>query len=167
VAYPRTPPGNGAGCRGALEAHGCNLKLAAPLPVPSAELTLRLALVSPTLATGSATGSTARKRRRSVLTLTSEATAAIEGILAAPELPEEAGIRIAATTERSSSNSSQPAVGVIEMTIAEEPAERDEVIEEGGARVFVEGVVADALNEKILDAQIVDERVQFSLGEQT
>jgi Fe-S cluster assembly iron-binding protein IscA len=101
-----------------------------------------------------------------MLTLTSEATAVIEGILAAPELPEDAGIRIAATTDGSSPNSSQPAVGAFEMTVAEEPAERDEVIEEGGARVFVEGVVADVLNEKILDAQIVNEHVQFSLGEQ-
>ncbi len=51
--------------------------------------------------------------------------------------------------------------------MAAEPEDSDQLIEEEGARVFVEDTVADALKDKRLDADIVDERVRFSLADQS
>jgi iron-sulfur cluster assembly protein len=98
-----------------------------------------------------------------VLTLTPSATDAIEGIRKRPGIPEGAGIRIAAAAP---TNSAAPA-SELQVTVAEEPDDSDQLIEEEGARVFVEDTVADALKDKQLDADIVDERVRFSLADQS
>jgi iron-sulfur cluster assembly protein len=98
-----------------------------------------------------------------VLTLTPDATDAIEGILKAPDIPEGAGIRIAAAAPTNSA----AAASELQVTVAAEPEDSDQLIEEEGARVFVEDTVADALKDKRLDADIVDERVRFSLADQS
>jgi Fe-S cluster assembly iron-binding protein IscA len=97
-----------------------------------------------------------------VLTLTPDATEAIERILEAPSVPDGAGVRIAsaaATTDETTGSD-------LQVTIAEEPDGSDEVIEEEGARVFIEGTVIEFLADKQLDAQVVDERVGFTIAEQ-
>jgi iron-sulfur cluster assembly protein len=102
-------------------------------------------------------------RRYSMLTLTLDATDAIEGILNAPGIPEGAGIRIAAAAPTSSA----AAASELQVTVAAEPDDSDQLIEVEGARVFVEDTVADALEDKQLDTDIVDERVRFSLADQS
>ena len=94
-----------------------------------------------------------------MLTLTDTAAEAIRGIVAAPELPDGAGLRIA----------TQPGPGeasTLEVSVAETPAETDEVVDESGARVFVEADAVPLLEGKLLDAQIDGTRVGFMLSEQ-
>jgi hypothetical protein len=40
------------------------------------------------------------------------------------------------------------------------------VIDDGGARVFVDGTAAEFLDDKLLDASVVGEEVQFAIGVQ-
>jgi Fe-S cluster assembly iron-binding protein IscA len=98
-----------------------------------------------------------------VLALTHDATDAIEGILAAADEPEHAGIRIAASVPATDSRGSTG----LQVALAEVPADGDEVIEEAGARVFVEETVAPLLEDKTLDADSDGEQVRFSLSNQT
>ncbi len=93
-----------------------------------------------------------------MLTITDTAAEAIRGIVAAPELPEGAGLRIA--TQPSAGSSS------LEVTVAAPPAETDQVVSEAGARVFVEADAVPLLDDKLLDAQIEGTRVGFTLSEQ-
>jgi len=97
-----------------------------------------------------------------VLALTHNATDAIERILAAPGVPTGAGIRIAP----GASNGDSGPVSELQLSVAEEPADGDEVIEDEGARVFVEDTVSGYLDDKQLDAAVTDERVSFSLAGQ-
>lgn len=96
-----------------------------------------------------------------MLALTTDATNAIERILTAPGVPSGAGIRIMPAPGASDPNPANE----LQVAVAEEPGDGDEVIEDQGARVFVEDSVSSYLADKELDAQIVDERVRFSLGQ--
>lgn len=94
-----------------------------------------------------------------MLAITDTAAEAIRGIVAAPELPDGAGLRIA----------TQPGAGPatsLEVTVAEVPADTDQVVDEQGARVFVEADAVPLLDDKLLDAQIDGTRVGFMLSEQ-
>jgi Fe-S cluster assembly iron-binding protein IscA len=95
-----------------------------------------------------------------VLALSDNATDAIERILAAPGVPTGAGIRIAPGP----SNDGGAPTSELQLSVAEEPVDGDEVIEDHGARVFVEDTVSEYLDDKELDAEVIDERVRFSLG---
>ncbi len=97
-----------------------------------------------------------------MLTLTPDATEAIERILEAPSVPEGAGIRITPAAPTADA----PIGRALQVTVAEQPDESDEVIEEEGARVFVEDTVTEYLADKELDARVVDERVGFTVAEQ-
>jgi iron-sulfur cluster assembly protein len=94
-----------------------------------------------------------------VLTLTDTAAEAIRGIVAAPELPDSAGLRIATAADAEQA-------GALEVSVAETPAETDQVVDESGARVFVEAEAIPLLDDKLLDAQIEGTRVGFTLSEQ-
>jgi iron-sulfur cluster assembly protein len=97
---------------------------------------------------------------RPVLTLTSNAAEAVKTIAeASPELPNESGLRIQAEPAGEGQVS-------FDLTMVESPDVADQVIEEAGARVFVEPETALILEDKILDATLVGDRVQFSLSEQ-
>lgn len=98
-----------------------------------------------------------------MLQLTSHATEAIEHILEGPEMPQGAGIRIAPAPP--ATNSDSPSPGVLEVTVASGPDTSDEVIDEEGARVFLEDTVAPFLDDKVLDAEVVDEGVRFTLAD--
>jgi len=93
-----------------------------------------------------------------VLTLTDTAAEAIRGIVAAPEIPEGAGLRIATQPDAEAAT--------LEVTVAERPAETDQVVSEAGARVFVEAEAVPLLDDKLLDAQIEGTRVGFTLSDQ-
>ena len=94
-----------------------------------------------------------------MLTITDTAAEAIRGIVAAPELPEGAGLRIATAAGAGDA-------GTLEVSVAETPAENDQVVSEAGARVFVEADAVPLLDDKLLDAQIEGTRVGFMLSEQ-
>lgn len=95
-----------------------------------------------------------------MLTLTSNAAEALKTIAeASPELPNDSGLRIHAEPI------GEGQMG-FELTMVESPDEGDQVIEEAGARVFVEPEAALHLEDKILDAAVIGDRVQFSLSEQ-
>jgi iron-sulfur cluster assembly protein len=89
-----------------------------------------------------------------VLTISPAATEAIKGLIAASDLPENAGIRI-------SSHPQGP--GSFELSLAPEAGEADEVVEEQGATVFVDDEVAPLLEDKTLDAQTEGEQVAFRI----
>jgi len=90
-----------------------------------------------------------------MLTLTDSAVAAIRSLTSQPELPAETGLRIMAPDEEAPS---------FQLALAEAPVAGDQVVEEGGARVFVEAAAAAALQDKELDAQVNEQGdVAFSV----
>jgi iron-sulfur cluster assembly protein len=89
-----------------------------------------------------------------VLTISPAASEAIKGLIAASDLPENAGIRI-------SSHPQGP--GSFELSLAPEAGEADEVVEQQGAIVFVDDEVAPILDDKTLDAQTEGEQVAFTI----
>jgi iron-sulfur cluster assembly protein len=96
-----------------------------------------------------------------VLTLTSDAVEAVRTIArASPGMPD-AGLRIAAQAQ----NDGQQ--GGVEVSVVGSALEGDEVVEEEGARVFVDSELAPYLDDKVLDASVVGDHVQFSVIEQT
>jgi iron-sulfur cluster assembly protein len=101
-----------------------------------------------------------RKERDRMLTITDTAAEAIKGIVASPQVPEGAGLRIATRPEG-------PAEAAFEASVAPVPAEDDRVVEESGAQVFLEPHAAEALDDKVLDAEIEGGEVRFAIGEQT
>jgi Fe-S cluster assembly iron-binding protein IscA len=93
-----------------------------------------------------------------MLTLTDNAVTAIRSLTSQPELPDDTGLRIIAQGEE---------IPSFQLALVATPADGDQVIESGGARVFVEPVAADALSDKALDAE-VDEQggVSFTVSQQ-
>jgi Fe-S cluster assembly iron-binding protein IscA len=96
-----------------------------------------------------------------MLTLTNNASLAIEGILSASTIPDGAGVRIAPPPGEDAEAADQ-----LQVTIAGAPADTDQVIDDAGARVFVDETVAPLLDDKLLDADLVEDQVHFSLGMQ-
>jgi iron-sulfur cluster assembly protein len=89
-----------------------------------------------------------------VLTISPAASEAIKGLIAASDLPENAGVRI----------SSHPqAPGSFELSIVPEAGEADKIVEEQGATVFLDEEVAGLLDDKILDAQTEGEQIAFAI----
>jgi iron-sulfur cluster assembly protein len=90
-----------------------------------------------------------------VLTLTDSAQTEIRNLISnTAELPDDGGIRIA----------SNPDGATLTLSLASLPAEDDTVLDENGARVFLEPVAAQLLDEKTLDAATdADGGVQFGL----
>ena len=98
-----------------------------------------------------------------MLTLTPEAIQAIERLLTAPGVARGAGIRLIGVAPED-----DPGVtSELQVEVAQEAGESDELIEEAGARVFVEESVCGYLADKMLDAEMLGERIRFSLAGQT
>ena len=83
-----------------------------------------------------------------MLVLTEAAAEAVRSVTSNPQVPEGAGLRIAA----SAPDSGSPAE--FQLTAALVPAEDDQVIEAAGARVFLEPRAVAYLEDKVLDAQV-------------
>jgi hypothetical protein len=99
-----------------------------------------------------------------MLTVTSRAASAIDGILAAgQELPEEAGMRI--TKKANHLPESSAPMPSVRLEVVEAPKAGDEVLEE--APVFLEPEAAAVLDDKLLDADFSGELVHFDLKEQS
>jgi iron-sulfur cluster assembly protein len=92
-----------------------------------------------------------------MLTMTDNAVAAIRSLTGQPEVPDGSGLRIA----------SDPDAGSLQLSLAPEPQEGDQVVDSSGARLFLDTEAALLLDDKALDAS-VDEQgtVQFALAEQ-
>jgi Fe-S cluster assembly iron-binding protein IscA len=92
-----------------------------------------------------------------MLTMTDNAVAAIRSLTTQPNVPDSAGLRIA--TDRSA--------GALQLTVAPEPHEGDQVVDTSGARLFLDTEAATLLDDKALDATVDDQgSVQFALAEQ-
>src|SRR5215469_5948303 len=94
-----------------------------------------------------------------MLALTEDATVAIERMLESPEIPDEAGLRIAAGNSMNGDGGAR----TLQVMLAPEPDTEDVVLEEAGARVFIEPTVVEFLDDKLLDVAIDGGRTQFSL----
>ena len=90
-----------------------------------------------------------------MLVLTSNASSVIRTLIEGDELPDSGGLRIASTNNGTQGLTVAP---------ADQPETGDEVVEDDGARVFVETTAATMLGESVLDAQVDDDgNVQFLL----
>jgi iron-sulfur cluster assembly protein len=95
-------------------------------------------------------------RSLTVLILTDDATTEIRNIIDRPEVPDGYGVRIA----------TDPASGGLSLALAATPAEDDQVLDEAGARVFLEPQAAVMLDDKALDASTdTSGRVHFSIAD--
>lgn len=92
-----------------------------------------------------------------MLTLTEDAVSAIRGLTSGPELPVETGLRIVAQADGAP----------FQLALANEPAAGDQVVEDDGARVFLEPAAAAILAGKSLDARVTEQgEVAFSVSDQ-
>ena len=92
-----------------------------------------------------------------MLTLTDTASTEIRNIIADPEVPDGCGLRIA----------NDPAAGGLTLTLATAPAEDDQVLDDAGARVFLEPQAAQLLDDKSLDAATDgDGQLRFTVAAQ-
>jgi iron-sulfur cluster assembly protein len=96
-----------------------------------------------------------------MLAVTEEAASAIEGILASPEVPDEASVRI--TTEIGMSNEGAPSTQ-LRFAVAKTPEPNDQVLDD--APVFLEPEAAALLDDKVLDAEVAGDQVHFDLKQQ-
>ena len=87
-----------------------------------------------------------------MLTLSPSAIEAVDNLLHMSEIPDDAGLRIRSAGESE-----------LTIEIAPEPAPGDQVIEEGGARVFVDSDAAPMLDHAQLDARMQGDQVAFGL----
>lgn len=87
-----------------------------------------------------------------MLSLSPSAVVAVDSLLHRPEVPDDAGLRIRSAGESE-----------LTIEIAPEPAPGDQVIEQGGARVFVESEAAPMLDNAELDARTEGDQVAFGL----
>lgn len=87
-----------------------------------------------------------------MLTLSESAVEAVDRLLQTPEIPHDAGLRIRPTGESQ-----------LTIEIASEPAPGDQVVEERGARVFVDSLAAPMLEDAELDARMEGDQVAFGL----
>jgi iron-sulfur cluster assembly protein len=91
-----------------------------------------------------------------MLTMTDNAAEAVRLIAAGSGLEPDPGLRISA-------GPATPQGTALEIGVAAEPGPSDQTIEEGGARLYLEELVAPALDDKVLDAEIEGEQVRFAL----
>ena len=95
-----------------------------------------------------------------MLALTDRAVQAVKELVSASEATTETGgSRVAAGQATPEAD--------LQLSVVSLPAEDDEVIEEHGARLFLDHNASRLLDDKVLDADIEQNRVAFTLAEQT
>ena len=96
-----------------------------------------------------------------MLVLTEAAAEVVKSLTATPQAPDGAGLRI---------TSSAPDLGnpgALQVAAAPGPSVNDQVIESGGAHVYLEPQAAAYLEDKVLDAQVDSAgNAHFTLGVQ-
>jgi iron-sulfur cluster assembly protein len=94
-----------------------------------------------------------------VLALTDSAVEAVKDVVAASdETAATGGLRLFAEQTEMQTN--------LQLSIVTLPAEDDEVIEEAGARVFLDPGAASLLDDKVLDAEVAEGQVAFTIADQ-
>lgn len=96
-----------------------------------------------------------------MLTLTPAASEAVETIVTQMGPTENAGLRISAAG--SATDDAAPS-GELQLSVVPEPEPEDAVVE--GAPIYVEPETAEFLEDKVLDAEVDEEQVRFSIYEQ-
>ena len=96
-----------------------------------------------------------------MLAISEDAATAIRGIVESEGVPEGAGLRI---TREESTDPAGNARTDLRLSVVAGPQEGDQVLEV--ERVFVDPACTDLLDDKLLDADVVDDDVQFSLDVQ-
>jgi iron-sulfur cluster assembly protein len=93
-----------------------------------------------------------------VLALTENAVDAVKRIVeSSDEASETAGLRLVAEQTGLEAN--------FQLSVTQLPAEDDEVVEEEGARVFLEPKAASLLDDKVLDASVDENKVAFMIAD--
>jgi iron-sulfur cluster assembly protein len=92
-----------------------------------------------------------------LLALTDQAKEVIKGMV--EEVGPGGGLRITAADDDGET--------ALEFDLAPAPAEGDEVVEEGGAKVFLDAAAAEALADKTLDVHSHGDHFHFSLEDQS
>ena len=93
-----------------------------------------------------------------MLTLTENASNAVTTIVGQASTAPQAGLRIA----------EDPASANLGLVVVESPQPGDEVVEDSGARVFLDDKAASALDDKVLDAEYqANGGVQFTIAPQS
>ena len=101
-----------------------------------------------------------RKEVSALLALTDSAVQAVTEIVSSSDEPSETGgLRMVAEQAGTQVN--------FQLSVVPVPAEDDEVIEEQGARVFLEPDAASLLDDKVLDANLEQNKVAFTIADQT
>jgi iron-sulfur cluster assembly protein len=91
-----------------------------------------------------------------VLALTENAVDAVKRIVeSSDEASETAGLRLVAEQTGMEAN--------FQLSVTQLPAEDDEVVEEEGARIFLEPRAASLLDDKVLDASVDENNVAFTI----
>jgi iron-sulfur cluster assembly protein len=94
-----------------------------------------------------------------LLALTDSAVEAVKNIVSSSdEASETGGLRMVAEQAGMQTN--------LQLSVVTLPAEDDEVIEEQGARVFLEPEAASLLDDKVLDASLEQDQVAFTIADQ-
>jgi iron-sulfur cluster assembly protein len=91
-----------------------------------------------------------------MLTLTESARDVVRDMVSAEDAPEGSGLRIAAEPTGEGE-------AALSLAVAESPADGDEVVEEDGARLFLEPQAASLLDDQVLDARVHDDHVHFTV----
>jgi iron-sulfur cluster assembly protein len=101
-----------------------------------------------------------------MLMVTENAGQAIEAIVANAEMPDGSGLRIDTPDEPpvTLDRSGVP----LQLEVTSQPAAQDQVVREGGAKVFIAPAAAPLLDDKVLDIRVSEDkdRVQFVIGPQ-
>ena len=88
-----------------------------------------------------------------MLTLTENACSIVKRYTDHPDTPDDAGLRITSTPEAQ-----------LAVTTADQPAAGDQVVEQDGAKVYLDQDAAVQLDDKVLDAGIDDAgNIEFGL----
>lgn len=91
-----------------------------------------------------------------MLTMTDNAVMVIRDLAAQQDVGEDGGLRIAADTD----------AGSLSIELVPQPAQGDQVVDNEGARIFLDADAAELLNETSVDATVDDEGiVQFGFTE--
>ena len=93
-----------------------------------------------------------------MLALTDSAVEAVKGIVSSsPDESDAGGLRLMAEQDGKQTR--------FKLSLVPMPAEDDEVIEEEGARLFLDTRAASLLDDKVLDASIEKGEVAFTIGD--
>jgi Fe-S cluster assembly iron-binding protein IscA len=97
-----------------------------------------------------------------MLTISPEASYAIRGILDASDVPDGSMFRISP----GQTDGAAPGTALV-VSVVESPPPDDQIVEGDEVAVSVEPTAAALLDDKELDATVIGEQVNFSIGEQT